>query len=196
MSGVNAPFGFRPVYSLGGIPGRTEMIGDEDFSGILSTYNTKMYRGSPVVLTTSGQVNIATTGAFWGIFVGCEYTDLSGIRRFRDFWPGSGVALSTSNTYAHVIRDPGQVYAVQADGAVLSTAIGDEADASNVGNGSTVNGLSSATLNSTLKGAASTGQFQILGRYRDPSNSWADAFPVILVRQNQFQAGPASVAAI
>lgn len=193
MASTSAPFGFRPVFHAGGGTIRPVRIGSDDFSGILGTYNTKIYRGSPVVLTTSGQVNIAgTTGAIAGIFAGCEYTDASGSRLFRDYWPGS---VGATNAIAYIYNDPNIVYEVQADGSVASSAIGDEANVSNVGNGSTASGVSGATLSSTLAGATATAQFQIVDRGLGVDNSWSDAYPIIRVKINQLQFGPASVAA-
>jgi hypothetical protein len=88
------------------------------------------------------------------------------------------------------IPDPQIVYLIQADGPVLQAGLGDQANFSNIAAGSTTTGLSQCTANSSLVGAASTGQLKIVGLGNGLDNAWGDAYTVIQVQINksQFQA--------
>jgi hypothetical protein len=174
MSASSAPFGFRPAYFPTGLDRAKKYA-------VASAYNTAMYKGQPVILNTNGTVTVGTAAAdLLGIAAGFEYIDTQGKPWVSTFWPASQAALSGTVPIAWVYDDPGIVYEVQSDGSIAQTAVGDQADVSNVGNNS--NGLSTCTLSATLAGAGVQAQFRIVGFNQNVDNAPGDAFTIVQVQ--------------
>jgi len=178
MSAVNAPFGFKPIYHPSGLI-RAQAFPD----GIASTYGTAIYAGMPVILNTNGTITAGTSNAdILGVFAGVQYTPAGGGRPIiQPNWPAAATYDAGTCT-AYVYTDPDIVYKVQADGSVAATARGDQADVSNVSNGSVYTGTSQSTLSASLKGVGVQGQFRIIDLFLDPGNAWGDAFTVVNVQ--------------
>lgn len=185
MSATSAPFGLRPAFHPSGLDRAQALAG-----GIASGYGTDILKGQPVKLNSSGVLVVAAAGdAFQGAFAGVEWTDTTGRRRVSNYWPAS-TAYQTGSCIAYFYNDPNIVYEIQADGSVAQSAIGDEADLSNTTAGSTVTGLSQATLSSTLVGAGNSGQMRIVDLAPYPDNAWGDAYTIVraTINESQFQA--------
>lgn len=175
MSATNAPFGLRPVYHPSGLDRAQALTG-----GIASGYSADILKGAPVKYTSSGTINALTsTEAFVGAFDGVEWTDTTGRRRVSNYWPAS---TSGTNIVAYFYNDPQIVYEIQADGAVAQTAIGDNANFSNLTAGSTTTGLSQCTMSSSLTGTSAYGQLRIVDIAPYPDNAWGDAYTVVRVQ--------------
>ena len=174
MGSANAPFGLRPAYHPSGLDRAQALT-----NGIASGYTTDILKGAPVKYTTSGTLNVLTsTEAFAGAFAGVEFTDSTGRRRVSNYWPASTVA---TNIIAYFYNDPLIVYEIQADGVVAQTAIGDNANFSNLTAGSTTTGLSQCTMSSSLTGSSAYGQLRIVDIAPYPDNAWGDAYTVVRV---------------
>ena len=185
MSSSNAPFGLRPAFHPSGLD-RAQALAN----GIASGYSTDILKGQPVKLNSSGNIVVAAAGdSFQGAFAGVEWTDTTGRRRVSNYWPAS-TAYQAGSCVAYFYNDPLIVYEIQADGSIAQSAIGDEADLSNTTAGSTVTGLSQATLSSTLAGAGNSAQMRIVDIAPYPDNAWGDAYTIVRVTINeaQFQA--------
>lgn len=185
MSATNAPFGLRPAFHPSGLDRAQALAG-----GIASTYSSDILKGQGVKLNSSGNIVIVAAGdSMQGAFAGVEWTDTTGRRRVSNYWPAS-TAYQTGSCVAYFYNDPQIVYEIQADGSLAQTAIGDQADLSNVAAGSNVTGLSQCTLSSSLVGAASTATFKIVDLAPYADNAWGDAYTVVRVQLNesQFQA--------
>ena len=92
MSSTSAPFGLRPAFHPSGLD-RAVALAD----GIVSGYGSDILKGQPVLLTTAGKLNPATTGdAFQGAFAGTEWTDTTGRRRVSNYWPASTAYVTGS----------------------------------------------------------------------------------------------------
>lgn len=189
MSATLAPFGMRPIFHPSGLDRARAYI-----AGIATGYASAMYRGSPVKLTTSGTVNLAAaSGAdMIGAFDGCEYLDANGKPTYSTYWPASQAA---TNTVAYVWDDPNTVFEMQAEGALAQTAIGDQTNFSvaagyGVGDGSTLTGLSTCAMTSTLAGAGSQGMLSVRGLSLYPDNAWGDAYTVaqVVMARHQYVA--------
>jgi len=111
---VSAPYGFKPVNLVGGLPfaGATREI------SIGSNYGTSLFNGDVVQLDTNGNVLIsAMTGATnspvagtVGVFLGCSYTSPSlGYKLFSQYYPANTVA---SDIKAYVCDDPKALFKV------------------------------------------------------------------------------------
>lgn len=185
MSATSAPFGFRPVYHPSGLDRAKNYT-------IASAYGTAIYKGDPVILNTNGTVTIGTAAAdLLGHFDGVEYTDSTGKPTWSNYWPAATVATEIT---AWVWDDQDIVYDVQSSGSIAATAVGDQADVNNI-SGSSSTGLSTSTLNSTLAGAGSQGQYRILGLSPYPDNAWGDAYTIVRVQlaRSQFIANKVAV---
>lgn len=179
MSATSAPFGFRPAYHPSGLERAKKYT-------IASAYGTAIYKGQPVILNTNGTIVVGTAAAdLLGVFAGCEYVDSTGKPTVSNFWPASTAVLAGTVPTAWVYDDPEQIYEVQSDGSIAQTALGDQADVSNVGNNA--NSLSTATLSATLAGAAAQAQFRIIGFGQQIDNLPGDAFTVVQVKLARHQ---------
>lgn len=174
MTTVSAPFGLRPANHPSGAI-RPKRMQD----GIASGYASTLYKGTPIALNSSGQIIIATgaadlIGSFWSV----EYT-LAGRRVLSDYWPANTVPDTTGDPFfVYYFDDPQITYEIQGAGSYAQTAVGDQADFSNITAGSTITQLSQATLG-TLVGAASQGQFRITGLAIYANNAWGDTYTVV-----------------
>jgi hypothetical protein len=87
------------------------------------------------------------------------------------------------------------VYEIQTDGTLTQAAVGDEADLSNVSDGSTTTGLSQATLSTSLAGSGSSAQMRIVNLAPYADNAWGDNFVIVRATIAKFQfAGTAGTA--
>lgn len=136
---VFAPFGFRWVGMINAsAPNYSPMAGK-----IAATDTTAIYRGDPIVIDSDGYVTKATTGArIDGIFQGCEFSTLTGVRQFRNDWPGLG---ALEDAIAFVVNTPEALFAVQSGngGPVVQSNVGKDISFS-VGTGNIVTGISGA----------------------------------------------------
>lgn len=176
MSTTNAPYGFTPIWHPSG-----EIRARALPNGISAAYSTGILTNQPVLLN-DGVLNPVTAGSsdFIGVFAGCSYTPTGG----RPVWSPQWVASTSfvaGSLIAYYYEDPAIIYAVQCDGSLAQTSIGDQADISNFTAGSTVTGLSQATLSSTLVTAGSQGQWRIEGLHPVPGNDWGDTYTQVQV---------------
>jgi hypothetical protein len=177
MSATSAPFGLRPAFFPTGLE-RAQAIAN----GITSGYTSDILKGQPVKYMTTGVVQPVTgTEAFAGAFAGVEWTDTTGRRRVSNYWPAN-TAYQTGSCVAYFYNDPLIVYEIQADGSVAQAAIGDNANLSNLANGSNVTGLSQCTMSATLTGTSTYGQLRIVDLAPYPGNDWGDAYTIVRVQ--------------
>ncbi len=188
MVAVTAPFGLDAAYSISGQVRATAYP-----NGISSGYGTAIYKGSPVMMNTTGYLSLAaaTTDNIIGVFAGVEYNDgVTGKPTESPFW-GSGQTYSGTMT-AYVWDDPTIFYYIQASGAVAQSALGDQGNFTTVTAGSTNTGISGAQLNATLTGSGNQGQLRIVGLAPSPfkgggENAWGDAFTAVTVQIAEHQ---------
>ena len=178
MSATNAPFGLRPAFHPSGLD-RAQALAN----GITSTYNTDILKGQPVkYVAASGVIQpVTSTEAFSGAFAGVEWTDTTGRRRVSNYWPAN-TAYQTGSCVAYFYNDPNIVYEIQADGSVAQTAVGLEANFTNLTAGSTTTGLSQCTMSATIQSTGVQGQVQILDIAPYPGNDWGDAYTIVRVQ--------------
>ena len=114
---VSAPYGFRPVNRVDGMP----------YAGAIRqipvTQAGAMYYGDLVELDVGGVVGTATSltaGAKLGVLVGCQYTNTQGQTVQAQFYPGSSAA---TNAVAYVVDDPMAAFkvAVTTNGSTIGT---------------------------------------------------------------------------
>lgn len=178
MSATNAPFGLRPAFHPSGLD-RAQALAN----GITSTYGSNILKGQPVkYVAASGVIQpVTSTEAFSGAFAGVEFTDTTGRRRVSNYWPAN-TAYQTGSCVAYFYNDPNIVYEIQADGSVAQTAVGLEANFTNLTAGSTTTGLSQCTMSATIQSTGVQGQLQVLDIAPYPDNDWGDAYTIVRVQ--------------
>ncbi len=178
MASVSRPFGLRPAYSPSGVLRPAAYT-------ILSTYAANILDSQPVKLGTNGTIEAAAAGErFIGTFCGVEYTNTQGRRVVDNKWISGTVG---TDIVAYVTLDPSMVYEIQANGSIALTNIGNQADFTTAGTGSTVTGLSTMMLDTaTLTDSASQG-LRIIGIAPGPDNAAGDAFTVVQVQISEHQ---------
>ena len=185
MSSTSAPFGLRPAFHPSGLD-RAQALAN----GITSGYSTAILKGQPVAYSASAGVIIPLTTnpasgsavAWSGAFAGVEWTDTTGRRRISNYWPAS-TAYTTGSCVAYFYNDQNIVYEIQADGSMAQTSIGNEYLFTNITAGSTVTGLSQATLGaSTAVGNGNQGQMRVVDLCQNVDNAWGDAYTIVRVQ--------------
>ena len=164
MANQDAAFGFRPVRHLSGGTLRTEEY------LIASGYTGVIYTGSPVAGVAGGQVELGAVGAvqMLGAFNGCFYTDPTTSKpTWKAYYPGS---ITASDIVANVYADPQIIFEGQHDGTA-TVANNNHANHDHVGTGgSTINGQSSAEIDSSTYTTTGSGTFVQIGTSKDPDN--------------------------
>lgn len=185
MSQTSQPYGLMPIENpSGGRVPSTAIPG-----GIASGYASNIGYFSPVIMSTSGTLTIATTAAdIWGIFLGVEFYTQNNILETKS---KNWLANSTYNAgtcIAYVCQDPNTQFKIQSNGIIAQTAIGDEADfvSATVGSVNTL-GFSTAQISSTLAGAGVQGQLRILNKAYDIGTDWGDPFTDVVVEIARWQ---------
>jgi hypothetical protein len=183
MSSTNAPFGLRLAFHPAGDP-RIASLKD----GILSTYGTAIYTGTPIKRDTNGTIIPVGTGAdvCIGIFCGCQYTTTDGRRIISAYWPASTAYVAGSMIAQYEMIDGNAIYEGQADGSVAQTANGEGINLVDASTGSAYTGLSSQALNHTTTGATAA-TFQIVDVAPYPDNDWGDTYTIVRVKISTFQ---------
>ena len=171
MANIDAPFGFRPVRTLGGQPfsgARTEYA-------IASGYNTNIFTGDLVELHTDGTITVGAAAQtnIVGVFDGCYYVNSDGEPKWSKYWPASTTATDIA---AFVIDDPDMLFEVQEDSSDVTVAagVGSNADMVATHSGSTSIGRSKQELDSSSV-ATTAAQLRIISKSTDPVNSDATA---------------------
>jgi len=100
---VSGPYGFKPINRVDGLPyaGAIRQI------PIASTYNTPIFNGDVVTITTGGTIAQAgsgnvTSANIVGVFVGCSYTNSQSQPVQAQYYPGNAAA---SSAIAYVVDD-------------------------------------------------------------------------------------------
>ena len=194
MANINGAFGLRPIAKMGQ---NTNSTGATEYR-IASSNTNAIYQGSPVIPLAAGVIDIVGAAAggtvgLLGVFWGCEYvSSVTGEKVFSNYWPGTG-ADSNFPVKAFVYDDPAQLFLIATSNVVAAANTEAEVRAAVFANanfadgdtGSTVTGLSDATLDLDTIATTDTLNMRIMGVMDDPENSDFTAAGVgIIVRLN------------
>ena len=176
MANINAAFGLRPYRMLGS---GANTNGDTVYN--LSTTATSatssvIYQGTPVIPLTNGMIDIVGAAAggtvpLLGVFLGCNYIDLTGKPKWSPYFPGSAAIKASTAATAIVVSNPDAVFLINCDAAAADSTIHANANFSTATSGSTVTGLSSAQLAVSTVNTTNTLNMRILGFADTPSDS-------------------------
>jgi hypothetical protein len=186
MASTAAPYGLRPINLIGGqvFAGSTRLL------AINSAYNTNIFFGDIVAVTTNGTIvkvtNVGTNADQFpagvvGVFLGCTYTDPNlKYKVNKQYWPAGTVA---SDAQAYVCDDPDTLFQIQANGSVAQTAL-----ASNFGvvqtAGSTSTGDSAIALDTTTAGTGTTIALRLVDFVNSPFSTVGDSYTDCIVKFN------------
>lgn len=183
MSSTSAPFGLRPAYSPSGTL--------RPVAGSIATgYATAIYQFQPVKIHTDGYLNAAAVGdRFVGTFMGVEWTDTDGRRRYSNRWTAS---TAGTDIIAYYTRDPSIVYEIQSNAALTIADVGEQFDFSTVGGNSTT-GLCTMMLD--VSSSAANASMRLLGITPGPDNAYSDTYIVaqVQISEHQFVADVAAI---
>jgi hypothetical protein len=190
---VSKPYGLQPVNLIGG----QVFAGATRYRRIASGYNTAIFYGDLVKLTTDGTIVLAnetSTGpstGFAGVFLGCTYTDPTSKQpRFQQYYPGSVTVPTGTFINAIIADDPDTLFkaVVVSSGTTVTgiqySAIGENADLVQTA-GSTTTGNSLVAINATT-GTAKTKPIRIVDVVQDTAyeSSGNILFPEVIVKIN------------
>ena len=175
MANINATFGLRPYRMLGS---GANTNGDTTYfiqTAATAGTSSSIYCGAPVIPLTNGMIDIVGnanggTVPLLGVFLGCNYIDLTGKPRWSPYWPGTSAVYANSIATATVVSNPDQLFLINTDAAAADSIIHANANFATATTGSTVQGsyakLAVSTVNTT-----NTLNLRIIGFEDTPSNS-------------------------
>jgi len=185
---VSAPYGFKPINRLDGMPyaGATRQI------KIASGYAANIFNGDLVSVVAAGVVEKfagTTTGSPVGVFVGCSYTNpTTKQKQFAQYWPTGTVA---ADAVAYVVDDPYAVFkVVSTDGSSAVTAAASAVVGSNMsviqGTGDTNTGNSGVSVLGSSANTTNTLPIRVIAVVPETATG-ADAFVELIVKINIHQ---------
>ena len=180
MTATASPFGLRPSYSSSGT------LRPEAFT-IASGYNTDIFQYQPVAIGVAAPndgtlIAAPVGGRFIGVFMGVEWTDSDGRRRFSNKWTAN---TAGSEIVAYSMRDQQPtVYEIQSNAALVIADIGKQFDFS-AASGNAIVGISTQSLN--VASAAANASLRLLGLAPGPDNAWGDPFVNVRVQISEHQ---------
>lgn len=191
MATTSAPYGLRPINSLGGRPfaASTRMI------RIPSGYAVNLFNGDPVLIVDTGatrgtvarftatvaQGTVTSAVTSVGVFLGCQYTDATFGMLQRQYWPASTVA---SDALAFVYDDPDGLFQVQANGSVAQTALGCNFPLIQTAVGSTTTGNSGVGIQASANATTATLPIRLVDFVNAPGSAIGDTYTDCIVRIN------------
>ena len=189
MSTTSAPYGLKPVNLRSG-----QAYSGGTFREILCvTNNTNaIFTGDLVNITTGIPTHITATPTTTangntpiGVCVGVRYIDpVMKYQVYASFLPAGAITAGYLDVWVRVVDDPGQLFQVQADGAVARTQIGLNAQLTNFAAGSTTTGNSKIQLvSATIAGTATFGM-RIVDCVNAPGSAPGDAYTDLIVGFN------------
>ena len=125
---ISKPYGLKPINLIGGqvFAGATRQIAITTAS---VNYNTALYNGQVVGLSTGGtviastladQADPTTIPGVLGVFLGCRYTNpVTKQPTYSQYWPG--FASGVTDAFAYISDDPDALYRVASVGATANT---------------------------------------------------------------------------
>jgi len=214
MSTTAAPFGILPSWHPSGQirPTAYTSFGATD-QMIPSGTTSAFFKGTPIglIIGAGAQINGSTaniaTGRMifdplsaidtahfkpYGVFAGVEYVDASGKPFVSDTWPAGQTMLAGSRQVVYVWDDLETVFRAQFNGVPTAGGgfglTGKMINFASWGTGSTLTGLSTASISGTVPATGALGQGRIVKLWEGTDNLAADTYPVyeFKLMPNQF----------
>jgi hypothetical protein len=175
MANINATFGLRPYRMLGS---GANTNGDATYNiqtAATAGTSSVIYNGAPVIPLTNGLIDVpgnanGGTVPLLGVFLGCNYIDLTGKPRWSPYWPGTAAAYANSIATATVVSNPDQLFLINTDAAAADSIVHANANFVTAVTGSTVSG-SYAKLGVSTVNTTNTLNLRIIGFEDTPANA-------------------------
>lgn len=180
MANIDAAFGLRPYRMLGsGANTNGDSVYKIQTAATAGSANA-IYQGSPIIPLANGMIDRVGnanggTVPLLGVFLGCNYVDLTGKPRWSPYWPGTASVKANTEATAFVVSNPDAVFLINCDAAAADALVHANANFGTAQSGSTVTGLSSAELAVSTADTTNTLNMRILGFEDTPANSDAAA---------------------
>jgi len=174
MANVDAARGLQPLTS----PNGTIRC---NIYPITVAYGTSLFRGDPVLMTTAGTIEIATTTVQLGAAIGFFDADMVPINYY--------VGSTATQAYALVADDPNQEFVIQEDeGLAITDMFGN--GTFTTGTGSSVTGESAYELDGSSVDATAANPIRVLRLHAVQGNALgADAKVVVSINNHQRSVG-------
>lgn len=180
MATTAAPYGLIPISDATGTPRTFRMSG-----GIASGQSGNIFKYQPVKLT-AGYITPVTSASdqIFGIFAGVSYTPVGAQPTDSPMWPTLQSYVSGDQSpmwvYFWPAWLPGLRLKVQANGSVAQAKMGAQFNVASV-SGSTVSGLSAASVDATGVTSTYQGQFFLQEFVEGPTSTPGDAYTDLIV---------------
>lgn len=182
MANTQGYFGLRPVKTLSG----QVWDGATGKYTISTGYATSLFTGDAVTLSADGTIIAAGTSPVLGVFMGCEYVDAAGRKKFSPYWDGLTTHTAIS---AYVADDPNIVCQIQVDGMTFAlTDVGTRGDFA-PGTGSTSTGRSGGFIDTLVTTAAQLGVLRLAPTVGNEVGAYATVEVFIAEHFNRTAAG-------
>ena len=181
-----APFGLRAIAAFG-------THGNEVRAYPLPNGATcpNLNKGSPVRLTGGVVASIGATGGgpLLGVANGFAWVDPVAGPQLRNSIPAgtssAGLLDGDNRPAAYVVDNPNAIFLVQANSSVTVGDVGLNFNVTAVGGDvSPVYGQSPYSLQANSRTSAINTAVKLMGLAQLPDNSWADPFPIVVVKLN------------
>lgn len=188
MSTTQNPYGFSHIARIGGKP-RAQTLR----FNLAAAYNQSIAAGDPVSFTNGNTLvtiptipGDATTQATLGVFNSVEYIDVLGNKQMTTLWVANTPVAAGTLPVIIVDVDYNSIYQVQCNGVIAGASATVPGTGRNynyvLGAPNAVTKTSTAALNTTGGGGPEVWRnCTIVGLAGITNNSWADAFPDVLV---------------
>jgi len=176
MANIDAKFGLRPYRQVGGNYNNQGVGSYSIQTASITGVANAIYYGQPVIPLATGMISYAGsaaggTVANLGVFVGCEYTDLTGKPVWSNYYPGTASLKSSTACKASIVDDPYALYLINCDAAAADGLVFSNADFVTSTTGSTTTGVSYGELDVSTSNTTATLNLRILGFEDSPGNS-------------------------
>lgn len=194
MAATAQAYGLIPLYDESG---QTRAKKYNILNNAGTGYGTAIYKGDLVKVGTNGTIEIGDgTSPALGVFVGCEYIDVTGKPVVSPYWAASTALKSGTDAIAWVVDNQNTMYRIGVGANAsdyVQAAVGQQCNVANVGTGSTATGLSSASVTAALVAAGTLAQLRIEGFYDGPYDATNNPYPQLLVKLVEVQFAPNAV---
>ena len=190
MANINAKFGLRPYRMVGGNYNNQGVGSYSIQTASITGVANAIYFGQPVIPLNTGVISYAGaaaggTVAYLGVFIGCEYTDLTGKPVWSNYYPGTASLKSGTACKASIVDNPNALYVINCNAAAADGLVFANANFATSITGSTTTGLSYGELAVSTADVTANLNLRILGFEDSPGNSDATvAGRLAIVRLN------------
>jgi len=176
MANTNAAFGLKPYRMLGSAVNSTGDVVYSIQTAATAGTSSVIYQGTPVIPLANGMIDIVGSAAggtvpLLGVFMGCNYIDLTGKPKWSPYWPGTAAVKANTAATAMIVSDPNATFSINCDAAAADSIVHANANFASATSGSTTSGLSSAQLAVSTVNTTNTLNLRILGFVDTPNDS-------------------------